>query len=637
MGLPVVAVGLWLCVLTGRASAQRVLVVTTDAGQLPAMTGSYNGASVIADLAGAGYPFDVVNYTRFVSMDLSDHDVIIVNGHVSPNPIDAVVAKCQSAMAEGRKIFINGYYCYRQYDCSGQQIGFSRYSLALFGVKSGQGGYVDARPCLPTALRKDYDVGIYKFTHYWVNDFKLKDPPPLVMTMGGKVIGFLYPEGGVLETTDAFALSWLDYGKIVSFLRHGRSEIVGFAPDRIGSKPVVSIEVHCDSTNNLAAIDGLNRLATSYEIPLTNLLVYNRLSGPNIDRWNSVASQFMAMGSHSRSHPTDWPSLPSALYETADALDSQRMLIPTTGVYMNFSGSMNPTTAQIDQIYSAGVLFGAAGGDERLTRTPIGTYTRVQRVPTRDVWIQNLAASTVTPYCLSQTLASDFTLWQKQKSYFDETKTDFASNVRYGLYTYGYIHDYMLDTSTNYYVNGVHVSALIESAFAYLKSRSVIFIPTSELVLRLRDFLNGSITYTDKPNGGLHLTVSRPAARANQVKVQTRDGLLPVASGESVVSQHLCGNLLYIDLRPETVSTLDVDFADLGASSISEATAKPDGAYVAVSGNVSAVFPGYCYIEQPDRSRGVRLIGNFVTFEGERIAVTGFTATQNGERVILVD
>jgi len=76
----------------------------------------------------------------------------------------------------------------------------------------------------------------------------------------------------------------------------------------------------------------------------------------------------------------------------------------------------------------------------------------------------------------------------------------------------------------------------------------------------LRDFINGWIDYDTNTDGSLHVTVTRPAALANQVKIHAPNWGVPTASGTAVKSQHLCGDVLYVDLYPAGTSAFDVAF-----------------------------------------------------------------------------
>lgn len=617
-------------------SAKRVLLVTTDAGQVPTVYNSANGAFVITDLAAAGYPFDIVNYTEFLSMDLGNHDIIILNGHTSPHSISDVLTKCQFVLSEGRKVFINGDLCNRHYSSDGKLLEYNRYALNLFNVTNGVSGSVSGATNVPEAIEKDPMISDVVWQNISVNDFGFRILPAMTITLGGKVLGFLYPQGGTIDSNRDQALTLLDYGKVVSYLRYGDPGIVGFANDRIDGKPIVSFEVHCDTTNNLVAIDGLNSLSIDMDLPLVNLLVYRNLTTASIAKWNAinVANSLMVCGSHSRSHPQDWPSIPDVLYETTQAIQDQQSIIPCTVNYLSFSGNMNPTTSQIDQMYQAGLVYGGKGYEVRAAKLPSGSDMNIQLMPTCRLWVQNLSNSNVTPFCLSQTLLPDNVVENLGKNYCDEMKNNFAQNVKYGLYSYGFFHDYMLDPTTNHYNNGIHMSQQIRSAMSYLKSESVKFVRVDELALRLRDFLQGWIDYEYLEDGTIKITVNRPSAKANQVKILVRGAGIPSASGSSVISQHLYDDFLYVDLVPEVQSTFYVNFTAIEPVSISNALSNADRSRVRIEGIVTAVFSDGCYIEQSNHVRGIKVLGRFRNRVGDKVAFDGVLATINGERVV---
>lgn len=541
-------------------NAKRVLVVTVEPGRLPKLSAGYDGEYVITDLTAAGYPFDVVTYSRFINMPLTNYDVIILNGHTSPVPVSEVSFKCQAALQDGRKVFVNGESCFRMYNEQGVLAEFLRYTLTLFDARISWSGYVNGNIEVPACIEKDPTLTALSWTNFWVNEYSFTNLPAISIKVGGRTIGFLYPNGGALDTSNLAAMHILDYGKVVSYLRYGHPEIIGFANDRIEGRPIVSFDVHCDSSSDVAAIDQLLSLATDYNLPLVNLLVYNRLTSSAIAKWNEVAaSPLMQIGSHSRSHPMDWPSVPNIAYETSGAIAAQKELIPATKDIFNWSGSMNPTIEQFLYVANAGILMGGGGGDERRIKLPDGSLLRVQRMPTRQFWFQLMARCEV-PFLLSQTLDSDYHCWQVGRNYLDEIRTDFQSNLKYGMYSYGYIHDYMFSPNSPYYTGSVRVSTLIRQAVDYLKSQSALFVPADDLILRLRDFISGWIDYQTEADTSLTVTVYRPMGKVNQVKIQSRDGKQAIASGNSVVSQHVAGAFTYVDLFPETTSEFRVDF-----------------------------------------------------------------------------
>ena len=75
--------------------------------------------------------------------------------------------------------------------------------------------------------------------------------------------------------------------------------------------------------------------------------------------------------------------------------------------------------------------------------------------------------------------------------------------------------------------------------------------------------------------------------------------------------------------------------ATCAATTIGSAVQRPDGVSVAVFGTVTAVFGNCCYIEDNNRERGIKILGNLSTYhEGDYVMVTGSLATINGERCI---
>jgi len=72
------------------------------------------------------------------------------------------------------------------------------------------------------------------------------------------------------------------------------------------------------------------------------------------------------------------------------------------------------------------------------------------------------------------------------------------------------------------------------------------------------------------------------------------------------------------------------------ASTIGQARTMPDGAFVVLSGVVSAVFDGHFYLQASDRSAGIRIDATLAeSDEGRPALVTGHLATVDGERRIV--
>ncbi len=544
----------------------RVLIVTTDQ-QTPPMYAAENGQSITADLVGAGIPFDAVTHGRFVEMDLQNHDIIFICGHTTPTKVSDVADKCEAAIAAGKKIFIYGNLPYRRYDSSGDSVEYLNYAPRLFPVGPPIGKKLTGNIVVPKEIEKDPFITAMGFNNSGCVTYTLKSPPLLSLTCNGDAFGFLYPQGGLIDDAAPVSINSLDYGRVVAFYRYGNAAVVGFATDRIEGKHVVSFEVHCDHTMHIVDIQNVNQASVDYGVPLACLLVYKNLVGDSIDEWNRVAATnpLIRIGSHSRTHPTDWSILSDeeVYSQTVGALNDQRLLVPATGNYMNFSGWMNPTSHHMDMMYEWDFIYGGGGGgggDMRRIKTADGKYIHVQITPTRKQWLQDGSKANIAPICCSQTMTCDFISWSNGINWTDQIKLDFDANVKYGLYSYTFFHDYAMNPDHDYFTDGLHLMYQVRAALEYISSQDVKYLFTDDLILMLRDFMKGWTDYTVKPDGGLTVNAFRPDAKINQIKVQARNGLAPVASGESVVSQHRIGRMLYVDLKPETMSTVDISW-----------------------------------------------------------------------------
>lgn len=568
------------------AKSKHALIVTINRN-LPKVSPLANGMTIVADLAGAGYPFDVVSFDRFIAMNLDDsddHDVIFLNGHASPLKIEEVVLKCKTVIQSGRKIFINGHLPYYQYDRNGKQIGKLIFSQELFNLKSSM-SWGHGKAMIPESYQKDPKITCKGLLLKRINTFSFQNSPEIKIKLGPHIIGFLTPNGGAIDGSSDYFLNLLDYGKVTGYLRYGHPGIVGFANDRIIGRPIVSIEVHCDTTHNVHAITKLNDMANQFKIPLSNLLVWSKSTDDSNKKWNEVSrNPLMLIGSHSKTHPKFWPKVDNFYDETTGALNDQRKSIPKTGHYFNFSGKMNPTVTQIDELFDSGTIFGAAGGVARMVGLPFGIPHRhlkqrpirhltwrvfnhffpakkIQYFPTTEWWFLALSQSSTTPFCLSYTTQMDFGVIRGNLNYCDLIKKSFFENIKYGLYTYGGIHDYAVDRqSRQHQSQGILLRDQIADAFSFLASQNAIFIPTETLIKRLWDFVCGWIDYETKPDNSMQITAHRKFGLANQVKIQSRNQQTPVAIGECIVQQTLVNNMLYVDLKPETKSTFMVKF-----------------------------------------------------------------------------
>lgn len=554
------AVAVLCCLSTSKADAQRVLVVTSESWLPENHLGPpYTAECIVADLAAAGMSFDVVTYARFVQMPLSGHDIVMLSGRTTPTPVAEVASKCHAAMAEGVKVFVNGHWPHVLLDENHLEIERIDYTLDLFDVAYGPSSFVHGSPTVPSVVEKDWAVTSLGLGYTSIRTFVFKNPPDLRIDFGGNAVGFLYPNGGAIDSSNDYTLHLLDYAKVVRFLR-GNPAPVGFAIDRIEGQPIASFEVHCDVSSDLAAIDTIDALSAEFGIPLVNILVYDRLTPEANAKWNSLVNPLMLIGNHTKTHPTDWLQVPDVNYETRNAVDLQREVIPATGDYFNFSGLMNPTKDQMDIVHSAGLLFGGAGFDGRNVRTGTGDNLYVQTLPVYRRWLANYAASTVTPLALSQTVRCEIGCWRSGNNYADIVKQSFEANLKYGLYTYGYFHDTTQNPSTDHYLNGVHMSAIVRSAMEYLYSQGCRFISTDQLILMLRDYTAANLDCALNPDGSVTVTAARPGALINEVKVGCIGDRVPNASGPSVVSQHMARGNLYVTLRPETMSVFDIEW-----------------------------------------------------------------------------
>ena len=565
--------------------SKRVLIVTINRN-FPPVSSIANGMTIVSDLTGAGYPFDIVNFERFITMnfdDSNDHDVIFLNGHTSPVEVEKVALKCKAAIHSGRKIFINGQLPYTQYDENGRQIRKVFFSKELFDLKlCTSWGY--GKATVPKLYEKDSYITCKGIILKRINTFLFQNPPQIKITLGQYIIGFLTPNGGAIDGSSDYFLNLLDYGKVTGYLRYGHPGIVGFANDRINAKPIVSIEVHCDTTHNINSINRLEEMANQFQIPLSNLLVWSRSTDESNKRWNEASNNpLMLVGSHSRTHPKFWQKVENFYDETIGALNDQRKSIPKTGNYFNFSGRMNPSMTQINELFDSGTIFGAQGSEPRMLGLPFNAPLKqfkdrpvwyffwrvlnrifpakeIQLFPTSEIWFYALSQSSTTPFCLSQTLCMDLKAIRGNKNYCELIKKSFFKNIKYGLYSYGGIHDYAMDRKPQCQSQGTLLKNQIVEAISFLASQNAIFIPTETLIKRLWDFISGWIDYKTLPDNSLQITINRKSSLANQVKIQSRNQHRPVAKGDCIIGQTLIDNILYVDLKPEIQSTFMVKF-----------------------------------------------------------------------------
>jgi hypothetical protein len=149
---------------------------------------------------------------------------------------------------------------------------------------------------------------------------------------------------------------------------------------------------------------------------------------------------------------------------------------------------------------------------------------------------------------------------RRNLNYCELIKKSFFNNIKYGLYSYGGIHDYAMDKIPQCRSQGTLLKDQIVEAVSFLASQNAVFIPTETLIKRLRDFIDGWIDYKTLPDDSLKVTINRKSALANQVKVQSQNHHKPVAEGDSIIGQTLIDRTLYVDLKPEIQSTFMVKF-----------------------------------------------------------------------------
>lgn len=545
------------------AYCQRVLVVTTEQAN-PNPGNSRIGTFAFTDLVCAGLPFDVRTYGRFLTMDMSPYDVIILNGYTSPTPVDQVSQRCQTLLTAGKKIFINGYQPFMCYDSAGTTYTWNYYGDELFNAQASGGYVVSGVATAPAFMQKDSLITAVGVSNAWVQTFVLQSPAPIEIRIGGKLVGFIGPNGGAIRGYSDYEYHLLDYGKLVNYLRHGDPMIVGFANDRDGGLPIVAFHTDCHIPSSASAVNGLADLSARYNLPLDNTLTLWELNSAGAQLWNSITSPLMAVGSHTRTHPNNWPDLtvPTGLdSETRQAISDQRATrVPRTLNYLTFSGGKNPNAEELDQLTQWGVLFDGQGQGGRYLIRPDGTRWDYQVMPINGGWLKNLALCQNTPTWPSETLISDTVSFQEHLKYDEMIATAYAQNVKYGIYSYGYFHDVYADPNTEAYVEGLRMSVYIDRAMQWLRDQNVRFMFPHELIPRVQDYIAGSISYVTNPDGSITVTATRPNALVNEIKIGFKGDLTPAASGASVVSQMPAGECLYVKLAAETTSTVQVGF-----------------------------------------------------------------------------
>lgn len=633
--LKALVIGLLVCLTlvppaSASVSEKRVLIVTTEQWSGPQkMYGDNNGEYVVGDLVASGLPFDVVTYGKYVAMDLGNHDIIFLCGHTSPTPVASVAAKCTLAIQQGRKIFVYGDFPHRRYDDAGNRIEYQRYSFGLFGVSDGGSKTLSGPLGIPSVVEKNPYVSAIPHTAFVASLFGFPTEPLMRFTEGGKALGFIGPTGGASFLADDQQKSALDYGKVASYLRFGDGCRAGFANDRIDGKPVAAFEVHCDVSNNINAINALDAFARQNQIPLMCLLVYSCLDSASIARWNSLNNPFICIGSHTYSHPTDWSTLSDAnvLQQTVTALALERQVVPSTKSYLAVSGGQNLSSSQLDLLFDNGIVFAGNGGqDLRSFQLPSTDWFTVSRIPTTGDWFRALSQCSRSPFHVSYTAKDDYDCWHSQLSFANELKADWYRDFDNGMYTLDYVHDYTFDTRTNFYVGGTHIYYSVTAGLQWLAQQGVQLVFADDLVNRLHDAQAGWVDTEAVGDGSYNVVVHRPDAKANQVKIQWRNGQVPVASGSAVLSHHLAKDYLYVGLPTEVQSSVNVHYVEpahfqssvtLGTGQVTVAWTTPNDPSIT---NMVVRYGQFYYPESPTDGSP---IGSIAAVPGALQQVTG--------------
>lgn len=578
-----------LLLISSCAFCERVLLVVTDQFDSPALPSVYTGLYAFSDLTSAGLPFDVRTYSRFMTMDMTPYDVIILNGYTTPTPVSQVADRCAALMAAGKKIFINGYYPFRCYDSTGKTYTELYYADRLFGATKAVSGRLTGAATVPATIEKDPAVTAIGISNVDTWGFVLPSPAPAQVYLGARLIGFAGPTGGALRGFTEYEYNLIDYGKLVNFIRHGDGMVVGFANDRYKGVPIAAFHTDCHAPSQLSAVDALVNISNKYSLPVTNTLVLNGITVPTgASKWNGITSPYVAVGSHSRTHPQDWPSLTTTTAlasESQLAISDEKALIPKTLNFLSFSGSKNPTDWQLDWLYQNGVLFDGQGQQARKVPKPDGTYWVYQVMPINNGWLKYLSRCLYCPTWPSETMYDDNVSWGNNTPWLDDVTFQYQQNVKYGMYNYSYFHDTFVDPGTTRFTNGVSMSVWIDRSIGYLHDQGVHFMFPHELIPRIQDYIAGQVSYVSNPDGTITITATRPNKLINEVKVGFRGNLTPVAvSGPSVVSQYLASECLYIELPAETTSTVQVQWVALPPTAPTVSTI---GTYISRQSQVS--------------------------------------------------
>ena len=245
---------------------------------------------------------------------------------------------------------------------------------------------------------------------------------------------------------------------------------------------------------------------------------------------------------------------------------------------------MNPTVEQLGIINDEDIIYGAKGAEYRWINLPfdldwnevknykikkfvwralkrITKPEHVQTMPTNKNWIALSVTNREKSFYLSQTLDNDFSAFRGNNSFFEDTKRQFRENIKYGIYSYGYIHDYMFTrTNIKYQTKGEYIFDQIDKTFSFLNKEKAKFIFTPDLIRILNDYLNGNIQYKIIDKHSMLVKIQRKNASANFIKVRTGANKMVKIESDSVVNTYRIDDYIYMDLVPENSSILKLHF-----------------------------------------------------------------------------
>ena len=184
----------------------------------------------------------------------------------------------------------------------------------------------------------------------------------------------------------------------------------------------------------------------------------------------------------------------------------------------------------------------------------------IHTMPINKSWIKMVIHGKKKKIYPSQTLMNDFSIFKSNKNYFEDTKRQIEENIKYGIYSYGYMHDYLFKKKKKHETNGEPFFDQIEKTFAFLKEKGMKLIFTNDLVRMLNDYMNGRIQYKIINTHSMLVKIEREFATANFVKVWAGKNNKLTIESDSLVKKYTIGDYIYLDLLPETSSEIKLKF-----------------------------------------------------------------------------